>query len=148
MIHLTGLVSSRQLSSRSAVYPDVQSHAAEDTEDSEKCKKIHFIRSQLKIGFCEEYRFGRRNIFGLFENNLEFPADTSSTNGGTTYTWPREHLHTKARDAYSKLGERFPVPDQKISWKIDWDKYTPTLANKQTNPDEVNAIKGENPCGR
>jgi hypothetical protein len=135
----SGLVSSKQLSSSQS--------RAEDTEDSEKCEKIRFIQSHLKIGFCGEYKFAKRNVFGLLETNLGFPAEmheTSSINGGT-YTWPRICLHIKARDTHPALEERFPVPDERVFWDFEWCEYTPTLAN----PDEVNPIDGKkNPCGR
>lgn len=34
-------------------------------------------------------------------------------------------LHTKCRGQYAGGTERFPVPDDKVSWSIDWPEYKP-----------------------
>ena len=34
-------------------------------------------------------------------------------------------LHTKCRGKYAGGVERFPVPDDKVSWSIDWPEYKP-----------------------
>jgi len=34
-------------------------------------------------------------------------------------------LHTKCRGKYAGGMERFPVPDDKVSWLVDWPEYKP-----------------------
>ena len=34
-------------------------------------------------------------------------------------------IHTKCRGKYAGGVERFPVPDDKVSWSIDWPEYKP-----------------------
>ena len=39
-------------------------------------------------------------------------------------TCKREN-HTKCRGRYAGDVERFPVPDDKVGWSIDWPEYKP-----------------------
>ena len=34
-------------------------------------------------------------------------------------------LHTKARQEYRGGVKRFPVPDDKVPWSVDWPEYQP-----------------------
>jgi hypothetical protein len=124
--------------SRSKIYPQ-----PDEQEDSDKCRTIDFIKSQLNTGYCEEYKFGKRNVFGKFQTD-------NKRNGDDFFSWPSMHLHKKARDAHPELNERYPVPDQKVSWtnELDETEYRPNLASNQVHPHEANTNEHKNPCGR
>ena len=37
----------------------------------------------------------------------------------------KREFHTKCRGRYAGGMEHFPVPDDKVSWSIDWPEYKP-----------------------
>ena len=139
--------SSRQLSrsetnlhrSRSAIYP------SNENKDSERRQETDFLKLQLKLKFCNEYEFGRRNVFGKTEI-----SDGAFRNGKPSYAWPAGHSHTKARDAHPHLNERFPVPDTKIFWtSLFGEEYKPIFASYLDTAEEAKRNEQmKNPCGR
>ena len=48
----------------------------------------------------------------------------------------KREIHTKCRERYAGGVERFPVPDDKVNWSIDWPEYKPldyTAPRKQVH---------------
>ena len=52
----------------------------------------------------------------------------------------KRDLHTKCRGKYTGGVERFPVPDDKVSWSIDWAEYKPvdyTATRVRVDPSRI-----------
>ncbi len=75
---------------------------------------MKFSARRLKRMFCEAYFFDKREVFGVSANQVEDA-------GERIYEWPENRIHSKARDTHASMNLRFPVPDDKVPWKIAWD---------------------------
>ncbi len=128
-------------------------HAYEDRDDQSN-EKIGFSRKHLRRLVCETSCFNKREVFGVTEvKNGSMTKNTFLSDGTsvTCYEWPKHRIHSKARDTHSLLNLRFPVPDDKVLWTIQWEgaDYRPNFAVEADEIEYISPVfEDRNPCGR
>jgi hypothetical protein len=93
-----------------------------DESDRRNSQIMDFSAQHLKRMYCDAYFFGKRVVFG---SSAEQVADA----GERSYEWPKNRIHSKARDTHTSLNLRFPVPDDKVRWETAWDSNIPPKKN-------------------
>jgi hypothetical protein len=122
-----------------------ESKLALGENDDHNSPVAKFCARHLKRKFCEAYYFSSRVYFSEERKGLDDAGDL-------VYEWPKDRIHSMARETHAALNLRFPVPNDQIL--TDWvsgeqnqSEYHPYFA---TEEDKHNYSDQEfkNPCGR
>ncbi len=129
-------------------------HANDDRDDHSN-EKIEFSRKHLRRLVCENSCFNKRVVFGAIEVENGSMAKNKILSDGSSviyYEWPKDRIHSKARDTHSHLNLRLPVPNGKVLWTIPWASNVEYRPNFAVGNDEIEystpIIEARNPCGR
>jgi hypothetical protein len=101
---------------------------------------IYGIASCLNKFNCEKYIFGERIVFG----RKEFTDGEYMEKGKGCYEWPSRKIHKLARDPHPDMEERFPVPDENVSWVLcpteKFVEYRPEFACEADRSEALHSV--------